>query len=354
MLYVAWADGDLTPKEIRAISSRLEATPGVDADCRDFLARWLDPDQPPSAAALGALLSSIRQAALPLPRRQRRTLTEFGLELAANANIEILEPELEALEKLEEALGLTGTEATRHLLETARPDAGYDESPPVFDVASMTQLLDGEQGPVRAWLREILSRPDFAYVYGLDLQTYREQVLVWARKLAAEGVGSLTYPRQVGGSDDFGAFVAAFETLAFHDLSLLIKMGVQFGLFGGSILQLGTERHHHKYLQRVGGLELPGCFAMTETGHGSNVHELGTVARYDATTEEFVVHTPDQSARKDYIGNAARDGRLATVFAQLEVGEERHGVHALLVPIRDAEVRFVRVYGSRTAGRSWV
>jgi acyl-CoA oxidase len=141
----------------------------------------------------------------------------------------------------------------------------------------------------------------------------------------------------MGGSDDFGAFIAAFETLAFHDLSLLIKMGVQFGLFGGSILQLGTERHHHKYLQKVGILDLPGCFAMTETGHGSNVQELGTVARFDAATEEFVVHTPDQSARKDYIGNAARDGRLATVFAQLEVGEERHGVHALLVPIRDAE-----------------
>lgn len=337
MLYVAWADGDLTPQEIRAISSRLEATPGVDADCREFLAQWLDPDHPPSAAALGALLASIQQAALQLPHRQRRTLTEFGLELAANANIEIPEPELEALEKLEEALGLTGTEATRHLLETERPDAGYEESPAVFDVASMTRLLDGEQRPVREWLREILSRPDFAYVYELDRQSYREQVLVWAKKLAAEGVGSLTFPRQVGGSDDFGAFIAAFETMAFHDLSLLIKMGVQFGLFGGSILQLGTEKHHQKYLRDVGSLDLPGCFAMTETGHGSNVHELGTVARYDPATEEFVVQTPDSSAGKDYIGNAARHGRLATVFAQLEVGEERHGVHALLVPIRDAD-----------------
>ena len=131
--------------------------------------------------------------------------------------------------------------------------------------------------------------------------------------------------------------IAAFETVAFHDLSLLIKMGVQFGLFGGSILQLGTERHHQKYLRDVGTLDLPGCFAMTETGHGSNVHELGTVARYDAQTEEFVVHTPHESARKDYIGNAAQHGRLATVFAQLEVGEERHGVHALLVPIRDED-----------------
>jgi acyl-CoA oxidase len=337
MLYVAWADGDLTATEIRAIGLRLDATPGIDEACRDHLARWLDPDRPPSAADLGALLSNIRRAALPLPRRQRRSLTEFGLELAANANIEIPDPELAALEQLEEALGLNGTEATQQILSPERPDAGYTETPAAFDVEAMTQWLDGEQRAIREWLRGILERPDFDYVYGLNRQAYREQVLLWAQKLAAEGVGALTYPKEVGGSADFGAFIAAFETLAHHDLSLLIKMGVQFGLFGGSILQLGTEKHHQKYLRDVGTLKLPGCFAMTETGHGSNVHDLRTVARFDGMTDEFEIHTPHEGARKDYIGNAARHGRLATVFAQLEVGEERHGVHALLVPIRDED-----------------
>ena len=88
------------------------------------------------------------------------------------------------------------------------------------------------------------------------------------------------------------------------------------------------------YLRAVGSLDLPGCFAMTETGHGSNVADLETVARFDAERDGFVIHTPHPGARKDYIGNAARDGRMATVFAQLEVGGESHGVHALLVPIR--------------------
>src|SRR5690606_4976706 len=36
----------------------------------------------------------------------------------------------------------------------------------------------------------------------------------------------------------------------------------------------------------------------------------------------------------DYIGNAAAHGELAVVFAQLEVAGERHGVHAVVVPIR--------------------
>jgi acyl-CoA oxidase len=132
-----------------------------------------------------------------------------------------------------------------------------------------------------------------------------------------------------------GESVAAFETLALGDLSLLVKCGVQFGLFGGAVLHLGTKRHHERYLADIAALELPGCFAMTETGHGSNVQALGTTATYDPETEEFVVHTPDDDARKDYIGNAARDGRMAAVFAQLVAGGEQRGVHALLVPLRD-------------------
>src|SRR3954464_1599169 len=116
------------------------------------------------------------------------------------------------------------------------------------------------------------------------------------------------YPVEYGGQDAVARAIASFETLAYGDLSLLVKCGVQFGLFGGAVLHLGTARHHERYLQAVARLELPGCFAMTETGHGSNVQALPTTATYDPDTEEFVVHTPDDDARKDYIGGAARDG----------------------------------------------
>ena len=132
----------------------------------------------------------------------------------------------------------------------------------------------------------------------------------------------------------WGASVTGFELLAHADLSLLVKAGVQWGLFGGAVENLGTE-HHHELIPRIIDLRLPGCFAMTETGHGSDVQSLGTTATYDADTEEFVVHTPDRMARKDYIGGAAQDAVVAVVFAQLVTNGETHGVHALLVPIRD-------------------
>ncbi|CAN5635622.1 hypothetical protein BH10ACT10_BH10ACT10_29730 [soil metagenome] len=42
--------------------------------------------------------------------------------------------------------------------------------------------------------------------------------------------------------------------------------GVQLGLFGGAILQLGTKPHHDAYLDDLIHGRLIGCFAMTESG----------------------------------------------------------------------------------------
>src|SRR3954470_15439914 len=200
---------------------------------------------------------------------------------------------------------------------------------------SLRALLDGPYPETRERARWWLSQPGNEPVDDLPMEEHREQVLAWMRELASEGDTAIGYPERYGGKGSPGRSVTAFETLAMGDLSLLVKCGVQFGLFGGAILHLGTKGHHERYLRNAGSLDLPGCFAMTETGHGSNVQALATTATYDAQREEFVVHTPDDDARKDYIGNAARDGRMAVVFAQLHTGGEERGVHALLVPIRD-------------------
>ncbi len=207
-----------------------------------------------------------------------------------------------------------------------------------FDPVALRVLLDGEHRQVREHVRAVISRPEFAKgPIPPPTDEYREQVLEWAKTLAQTGGPSLLFPREYGGFGLVGAAIAAFETLAHSDLSLLVKCGVQFGLFGGAVHHLGTEKHHERYLKRIATLELPGCFAMSESGHGSNVQQVGTTATYDPATEEFVVHTPKPEDRKDYIGNAADHGRLAAVFAQLEAGGETRGVHALLVPIRDED-----------------
>jgi acyl-CoA oxidase len=121
------------------------------------------------------------------------------------------------------------------------------------------------------------------------------------------------------------------------DPSLQIKSGVQWGLFGSAVFQLGTEKHHEKWLAGILDLSIPGAFAMTETGHGSDVAAIGTTATYEPETEEFVIHTPFRGAYKDYLGNAALHGKAATVFAQLITGGVNYGVHCFFVPIRDDE-----------------
>jgi acyl-CoA oxidase len=198
-------------------------------------------------------------------------------------------------------------------------------------------LLDGRYAELRAQILGVLERPEFAPVMALPRSEYRERVLGWARTLAGERLTAPGFPEGLGGRADPGANVAAFETVAFGDLSLLIKFGVQFGLWGGAIQHLGTERHHRLYLREIASLELPGCFAMTEAGHGSDVQQLQTTATYDADMDEFVIETPADQDHKEYIGNAACHGRMAAVFAQLIVGGECRGVHALVVGLRDLD-----------------
>lgn len=209
-----------------------------------------------------------------------------------------------------------------------------NETGPV-DPARLRAVLDGPWARVRDAHREHLDGR-FLPVYGETGDQARERISRLLRELPVElGIGG-GFPTEYGGDSDVGASIVAIEMLAQVDLSLMVKAGVQWGLFGGAVAALGTRRHHDAYLRDIIAGEVFGCFAMTETGHGSDVQQLRTTCVYEPRTQTFDLHTPHEAARKDYIGNAARDGRMAVVFAQLIIGGRRHGVHAWLVPIRDA------------------
>ncbi|CAA9219839.1 MAG: Fatty-acyl-CoA oxidase, related to yeast fatty acid beta-oxidation enzyme POX1 [uncultured Blastococcus sp.] len=209
--------------------------------------------------------------------------------------------------------------------------------PASVDPKVIQEVLDGRWARVRLDARENLHDPDFLPVYGESMQDARERVTRAAKKLADSGRVGFGFPKEYGGEEDAGGSVSSVEMLAFADLSLMVKAGVQWGLFGGALQLLGSKRQHDEYLRDVMSFDLPGCFAMTETGHGSDVQQLRTTCTYDPATQCFDLHTPHQAARKDYIGNAAKDGRMAVVFAQLISQGRNHGVHAWLVPIRDED-----------------
>jgi acyl-CoA oxidase len=345
MLYIAWSDGNLSPTEILAIRQNINEQKWLNYAEKEVLSRWLNPDAPPTTHELKSWLKIIREEARGIPQSSRNSLASLGLEVARLGSKNKFErcatPEAcGALDEIEEAFGVIGFEAAQDLLSKEREidsDKIRISEKPTFDIKEMQRILDGKHVDIREQLKALLVLPSFKYRIGLDKDEYRELILSWCLELAHQDIGALSYPEKYGGKNSFSGFLAAFETLAFHDLSLLVKFGVQFGLFGRTLLNLGSEIHHQKYLRDAATLDLPGCFAMTELGHGSNVRDIETNAKFDRTSGGFIIHTPSESARKEYIGNAAKHGRVAIVFAQLEIEGEQHGIHAFLVPIRSED-----------------
>ncbi|RYV51461.1 acyl-CoA dehydrogenase family protein [Pengzhenrongella frigida] len=207
----------------------------------------------------------------------------------------------------------------------------------VVDVDRLEHVLLGRFGAVRREARAFAADPRFARIEGLSMAEHRARVLTQVQTLAAEGDVLRAFPAEFGGADDHGGSIARFEELVVADPSLQIKAGVQWGLFASAILHLGTAGHHRKYLPGAMSVTVPGAFAMTETGHGSDVASISTTAHYDVATQEFVIHTPFRAAWKDYLGNAGLHGTASVLFAQLITGGVNHGVHAFYVPLRDPE-----------------
>ncbi len=366
ILCAVWADGLMEDDELRVVEGALGGCAWADAASRERIRGWLDPARPPAAALFARSVALIRAApGNPV------TLAQAGLviaEAAAGVRLDWRDDAVAVLARVEVELGIVAREALLELVGqtnvhaaetsdapsegssrgTTGPEPQTEGAPnadPVRDtddsslVAALAAQIRGGHPEIRARVRHALARPELQIPDELPRDEHRERTLAAVQTLADLGLGALSYPERFGGTGEPGAAVAAFEELALGDLGVLVKYGVQFGLFGGSVAQLGTEKHHCRYLGPIATLELPGCYAMTETGHGSNVRDLRTTATWDAAADGFIVHTPDDGARKDYIGNAACHGRLATVFARLIAGPDDHGVHALLVPIRDSAGR---------------
>lgn len=201
----------------------------------------------------------------------------------------------------------------------------------------LKQTLDGPSAPFLDELRQWAGK--FAFPHRLDLSRpeFRESAVQFVRTMAEDGYGGLPYPKSVGGEDDFGKYINLFEVVAQISPDYTVKQGVNFGLFGGAVVFLGTQEQQQAFLPALMKGEILGGFAATEEGGGSNLMEVGTTATYDRISDSFVIHTPNAQARKTYIGNAAQHGHYMAVVAQLDMndGTPGKGPHIFIVPVRD-------------------
>ena len=72
-------------------------------------------------------------------------------------------------------------------------------------------------------------------------------------------------------------------------MSLVTKLTIVFNLAGGTVLELGTERHHG-ILNDIDSLNAVGCFALTELSYGNNPVVMETCAIHQHYAQEFVMH----------------------------------------------------------------
>ncbi|MFN8346388.1 MAG: acyl-CoA dehydrogenase [Spirosomataceae bacterium] len=342
IFYVGWSDSVLSPSEMKTIQALIENLPHLTEEDKKLLQSWTDQRNPPNKETFAEWTKVLQQYVSKLDRSERKHLFEIGLSMARQAS-SLSEKEMlnspkvkKAVEEFEQKMGLDNALSAMTFYHAIVPQNAPELTEEAdFDARKLQTILDGPFAELKTRTKTLLL--DEAFRIPTELRNkdkLRLKIMEQCRYLAQQGFGSYAFPSEYGGSDSTGGSTAIFETLAMGNLSLLIKYGVQFGLFGGAVFQLGTAQHHRLYLEKLGKLELAGCFAMTETGHGSNVRDLETTATYDHATRSLTVHSPRQAAGKEYIGNALHS-RMAAVFCQLAVNGQNHGIHTVLVPLRD-------------------
>ncbi len=322
--YVIWSDDLLSASEISVVQKAIAQDASLTSNEKKQLQKWLDRENPPVDNEIKNWKQTIGHSYVKLIESDTYPLTSLSQRLVNNDKLN------EQLKHIEVHLGIQPNHYN-HLFDV---EVVHEKTSNEYDATILDGILKGEHGKVVDVFRNFVDQPDFEWQIIRNKEDFRNRILQQVQLLGKNGYGAMAYPPEYGGTGNMPAYAAIFEHLMFVDGSLAVKFGVQFGLFGGSIQKLGTKKHHDQYLTDAGKTKLLGCFAMTETGHGSNVRGIKTTATYEKESDSIVIHTPGKSDNKEYIGNALHS-KMATVFAQLIVNGKNEGVHAILVPLRN-------------------
>lgn len=326
--YVIWSDDLLSASEVNIIQNNLEKDSSLSHSDQSTLLSWLNKEVPPTNREQKKWKQLITNSEVKLIESHTYPLATFSQNLVCHYKSEC--PFNEQLKHIEVNLGIQPNHY-QHLFEV---EVIHEKNSDFYSSSEIDRIFKGDNALQIDAFRVFLSHSNFNWKIRNDKESFRKKVLEQLLFLAEKGFGAIAYPERYGGTGDMPTYAAIFENLMYVDGSLTIKFGVQFGLFGGSIQKLGTKKHHDLYLKDTGFAKLLGCFAMTETGHGSNVRGIKTTATYDPETDKIVIHTPGKNDNKEYIGNALH-ATMASVFAQLIVNGKNEGVHAILVPVRN-------------------
>ena len=135
------------------------------------------------------------------------------------------------------------------------------------------------------------------------------------RAMGTQGFLGATLPEKYGGSgityNGYGLIAREVERV---DSGYRSAMSVQSSLVMHAIYAFGDEQQRKHYLPRLASGELIGCFALTESEHGSD--PAGMLSRAEKVSDGYLL-----DARKSWISHASI-ADVAIIWAKLE-GEIR-------------------------------
>ena len=144
------------------------------------------------------------------------------------------------------------------------------------------------------------------------------------KKMAGLGLMGLTIPKKFGGSGKgLLELCLAIEELSYASAAVSNYLRISLSLAVVALLDYGTEEHKKKYLPPHATGEKLACFALTESGAGSDPSSMDTIAiRRD---NGYVIN-----GTKLFVSNGAR-ADIIIVFATLDKLKKQRGITAFIV-----------------------
>lgn len=119
-----------------------------------------------------------------------------------------------------------------------------------------------------------------------------------------------------------------------HAMQLIddhIPYGLHYNAFMPVLQSQGSDEQIAAWLPKCESLEVIGCYAQTELGHGSNVQGLETTATFDAVTDCFIINSPSLTSTKWWVGGLGTVANHAVVQAQLLISGRNLGPHLVSI-----------------------
>jgi alkylation response protein AidB-like acyl-CoA dehydrogenase len=181
----------------------------------------------------------------------------------------------------------------------------------------------------------------------------KQEPIGWVlQRMGQLGILGLPFPVAYGGQGmDYVALGLACEELEAVDTHLRVAMSVHVGLCATTVFQWGSEQQKQTFLTPLAKGEKIGCGAFTESGMGSDVAGMRTMARRDG--KRYVLN-----GEKMWISLASRaDYALLTAKTDAEAARASDGLSTFIIDLSSPGIKRGDIHGKlgvRAGSTGWI